>query len=234
MSEQLPLPVQLPDEETFDNLIPGENLHVISHLKSLLEENPKRYSFLTFLSGESGVGKSHLLYSLCHLAKSADINHLYLDLKNKDQLSEQLLEGLESIDLVCIDDLDSLIGDVKWQYALFDLINRVKETQKCQLVLTAKPGPNAIGVDLADLKSRLSWGVSFHVQSLNDQNMAEALVKRAKHRGINLPSAVAQYLITHTRRDMSHLMQVLETLDQHSLKHKRKLTVPFVKDALSL
>lgn len=235
MSEQLPLPVQLPDGETFENFVSVSNRQLVSHLKNLVGgEPPLQYSFLTFISGESGTGKSHLLYSLCHQAQSNNIRHIYLCLKQKSQITEHILDGLESMQLVCIDDVDHLLGDKQWQYGLFDLINRVKENQGCQLVLTANSGPGHINLDLADLNSRLSWGVSYHLKPLDDTEMADALIIRAQHRGIKLPEEVAHFLINHTQRDMPHLMQVLEILDQHSLRQKRKITVPFVKTTLSL
>lgn len=234
MAEQLPLPVQLPDDETFSSFVEGENAQVIQHLKALVEKPSDANTFLTFLSGDKGVGKSHLLYSVCHQAQVQNRSHIYIGLKQHNELSEQLLVGLENIEIVCLDDLDMIIDNHKWQVAVFDLINRVREVGHCQLVITANAGPKGLDVTLADLKSRLAWGVSFQLQSLSDQQRVEALVNRADRRGLTMSDEVAKFLLNHLQRDMPSLMTVLEELDSLSLKEKRKLTIPFIKSVLTL
>ena len=44
---------------------------------------------------------------------------------NKAQyFSPAVLENLEQQELVCLDDLQEVIGDTDWEVAIFDLINR--------------------------------------------------------------------------------------------------------------
>ncbi|MEP1551519.1 MAG: DnaA regulatory inactivator Hda, partial [Paraglaciecola sp.] len=81
---------------------------------------------------------------------------------------------------------------------------------------------------------RLSWGTSFQVHSLTDEQRQEALIVKASHRGLNMSRDVARYLVTHWQRDMPALIQSLDILDEKSLQQQRKLTIPFVKDTLSL
>ncbi|MEI8647476.1 hypothetical protein P4S73_05115 [Paraglaciecola sp. Hal342] len=49
-----------------------------------------------------------------------------------------------------------------------------------------------------------------------------------------MPEKVAVYLVNHWQRDMPSLMNTLDKLDQLSLQQQRKLTIPFVKEALNL
>ena len=189
---------------------------------------------MIFISGETGTGKSHLLYSLCHRAQLNNRSHIYIGLKQYSELSEELLVGLEDIQLVCLDDIHMVLNSDKWQLALFDFINRVREVGTCHLVVSADAGPKALNVSLPDLKSRLTWGVSFKLQSLSDEQRIQALINRAERRGLTMSDEVARFLLTHMKRDMPSLMTVLNELDNSSLKEKRKLTIPFVKTVLSL
>lgn len=234
--EQLSLPVQLPDDETFSSFVSGVNVQVVSYLEQLFSRAfSKDHPFLTFLSGETGCGKSHLLYSLCHKAANLGYSHVYISLKQKNELSEQVLQGLENVQLVCIDDVQCLSGEQSWQIALFDLINRVKESNNgCHLVITADAGPTQVGLELPDLRSRLSWGVSFHLQPLDDDERIQALINRAKSRGMVLSEDVARFLMTHLQRDMPSLMGALDELDNSSLKEQRRLTIPFIKHVLQV
>lgn len=233
MPEQLPLNVLLPDDETFESFVVGENAHIIESLQSILDDDPQN-PFLTFISGDKGSGKSHLLYALCHQAQLLNKTHIYIDLQQKEEFSEQLLQGLENMDLLCLDNIHCIQQDHSWQLALFDLINRVREVGGCRLVVSANQGPNALKCSLADLHSRLAWGISFQLHTLTDEQRITALMQRAERRGLNMSVEVAKFLLTHMQRDMPSLIHALNVLDTASLQEKRKLTIPFIKSALKL
>ena len=60
---------------------------------------------------------------------------------NKAQyFSPAVLENLEQQELVCLDDLQEVIGNPDWEVAIFDLINRIRETGKTLLVIGADQG----------------------------------------------------------------------------------------------
>lgn len=235
MVHQIPLPVQLPDGETFETFHGDENQQVVSHLNQLTESITRENApFISFLHGEHGSGKSHLLFALCHEAQLKEISHIYISLKQIQDLSVHMLHGLEELQLICIDDIDQIQGSNDWQLGLFDLINRVRENGLSQLIVTANQSPSQLPIQLPDLRSRLSWGITFVVNALPEKVRVKALIKRAEHRSMHMPEEVANFLLTHVPRDMSNLISVLNLLDELSLQEKRKLTIPFVKSALNL
>lgn len=236
MSKQLSLAVNLRDTETFDSFIVGENAQLVHTVKSLLNQTSSKGHtlWLTFISGDHGVGKSHLLFSLCHKAQATAVNAVYLSFKDKGQFTTEVLDGLEHSQLICLDDADELSKSMEWQVAVFDLLNRVKERGKTQVVVCANSGPKSLDLQLADLASRFAWGVSYNLQGLNDEQRGLALLTRARQRGLNMPLKVASYLVNHWQRDMPALMKTLDKLDELSLQQQRKLTIPFVKQALNL
>ena len=59
-------------------------------------------------------------------------------------------------------------------------------------------------------------------------------IEKAAEKGINVSSEVAEYIIHRVTRGMSELTEILEQLDEASLREKRKITIPFVKQILSL
>ena len=236
MNKQLSLPVNLRDTETFDSFIEGNNQQLVSRLISLTKQtNPSHdMPWLTFVSGDTGVGKSHLLYALCHEAQNNGLTCVYLNFNDRESLSLEMLEDLEHSQLICLDDVDALKDSKPWQIGVFDLINRVKENGASRLVFTANASPNNLQLELADLTSRLSWGINYKLNALGDEQRSEALIKRAEQRGLSMPKKVATYLVNHWRRDMPALMNTLDKLDVISLQVQRKLTIPFVQTALHL
>lgn len=233
MSKQLFLPLQLPDDEIFDSFIPGANQQVVSHLQSWLNDEQSG-PFLTYISGDSGTGKSHLQYSLCSAAASQGMTCAYVGFKNLAELHPDLLNDLELVAVICLDDIHLLEGHTQWQTAVFDLINRVRESGQSRILVSGLQGPAQLPLALADLRSRLSWGLSFHLKGLDDEGRMEALRSRAYRRGMSMPLEVARFLLNHCHRDMPALLAVLDRLDATSLQEKHRLTIPFVKKVLDL
>ncbi len=225
MTTQLALDLQLKASHTLENFITGTNELVIALLNNAAQLTGEKQLFLW---GEHFTGKSHLLQAACQLASDRQYTVSYLPLNQLIEYSPQLLDGLETIDLICVDDVQLVADKMEWQEKLFDLINKVRETGK-QLVFAADLPPNELTLQLEDLRSRFNWGPVLKVAALNDQGIQQALQLRAQTRGFELPDNVASYMLKHFSRDMPGLFGKLEMLDQASLAEQRRLTVPFVK-----
>ena len=100
------------------------------------------------------------------------------------------------------------------------------------MLIGASTPPSQAGGKLPDLVSRLSWGITYQVETLSDEEKVQALILRARQRGFDLLDDVAVFIMNRGPRDMAGLCQILDQLDQASLKEKRKLTIPFVKSEL--
>jgi DnaA family protein len=148
-------------------------------------------------------------------------------------MSADVLLGLESLNLICLDDLHHISQYLEWEEAVFHLYNRVYDAGGC-MIMAGNDLPRSLNMQLPDLVSRLSWGVIYQLQSLTDVEKQAILVKRADQRGIYLSDEVAKYLLTHCPRHMGALFAVLDVLDKASLAAKRRLTIPFVKEVLEL
>jgi DnaA family protein len=100
------------------------------------------------------------------------------------------------------------------------------------LLITAASSPAHLPVQLPDLASRLAWGLTYQLQTLEDDDKLAALKMRAQKRGLQMPDEVARYLLHRSPRRLSGLFATLDVLDDASLKEQRKLTIPFVRQAL--
>jgi DnaA-homolog protein len=69
---------------------------------------------------------------------------------------------------------------------------------------------------------------------LNDADKAAALSAHAARRGMSLDPELVAYLLSHFDRDMGTQIAVLDALDRHSLRRKRAITLPLLKEALRL
>ena len=224
---QLTLNVQLRDDSTLENFLTDPSGDTV--VRAVQTQMAADGEPIIYLFGPGGAGKSHLLQAACHLAGNGA---LYLPLAELTSYSPQeVLQGIEDMSLVCLDDLDAVLGNEDWELALFDFYNRARQTG-CRLLLSADAAPRALAVDLPDLRSRLAWGVVFQMAVGSDEFKQQILSFRAARRGLQMPPEVASYIVTRAPRSLARLLALLDQLDAASLAEKRSLSIPFVKAQL--
>ena len=228
---QLLLPIHQLDDDTLENFHADNNQLLLNSLQKNFS-HPQQQFF--YIWGNRGSGKSHLLKAICHHYLTQQRPALYVPLNKAQYFSPAVLENLERQDVVCLDDVQEVIGNAEWELAIFDLINRIRETGKTLLLMGADQSPANLAARLPDLHSRLTWGEVYQLMQLDDAQKIAVLQENAHQRGIELPDETANFLFKRLERDMKTLFEALEKLDQASLQAQRKLTIPFVKEILSL
>ena len=225
---QLPLGVKLRDEATFDNYYKGPNATVLAAVQALADPLQEPAERCLYVWGAPGSGCSHLLQAACHRMAEAGALVMYLPPREVMDNGPLLLDGMEEVDLLCLDGLEVLAGSAGWEEALFHLYNRIQQRQG-RLLMAATAAPRALDFQLPDLVSRLGWGLVFQLQALDDEGKQQMLKMRAERRGLHLPDEVARYILSRGARGMGELFAALEQLDQASLQAQHRLTIPFVK-----
>jgi DnaA family protein len=225
---QLPLGLVLRDSARFESFFPGQNREAVASLQAAAQGMGES---LVYIAAPAGQGKTHLLQAACHTAGESGRRAGYLPLAELKHVAAAVFDGLEQLELVCLDDVDAIAGEPQWEHALFDLFNRLRDAGRTLLV-TAVQRPDAAGFGLPDLASRLGWGASYVLKPMAEADIMAALAHRARGRGLELPLETAQFLLRRFPRDLPTLFALFDTLDSASLVEQRRLTVPFVKSVL--
>lgn len=222
---QLPLGFEPGELFTFESFVPGSNAVAagLAQQTALGRGETQLYFW-----GERGLGKSHLLQASCNLAAKHQRTVCYLTESEIKNQPAEIFDGLEQLELICLDDIHSWLTEESREVALFDLINRIRENNH-GLILASEFPPDRAFSKLPDLRSRLSWGPVFQLQNLADDDKFQALRFRASQNGLELPENVADYLMKRYPRDMFTLFERLTVLDKASMAMQRKLTIPLVK-----
>jgi len=227
---QLTLSLALRDSARFEYYFGGQNSELVSALQQAAAGTGE--SFI-YLAGADGMGKTHLLQAACRRAADAGRSSTFLPLEARAELAPAVLDELEQMDLLCLDDIHAIGGDAAWERGVFDLFNRVREAGTTLLV-AGRHRPDRAGFALADLASRLAWGVTYVLKPLEDADVLAALSCRARGRGLELPAETARFLMTRLPRDLPSAFDLLDRLDAASMVEQRRLTVPFVKAVLGI
>lgn len=227
---QIPLSVSLRDDTRFENFGPQGNELACATLKATAGGNGEQFLYIW---GDEGAGCTHLLQACYYQAQDMKRSAAYLPLDELELMGPSVLAGMERLDLVCLDNVQTVVGDAKWEEGLFYFFNRMRQENN-SLVMAANAVPQQLGVKLPDLLSRMNWGITSQIHPLADEFKREVFVRRAASRGIDLAEDVVKYLFSHTSHDMKNLHDLLDKLDQASLSAKRKVTIPFVKEVTGM
>ena len=228
--DQLALGLSLDDSAVFENFFPCDgNALALAKLRDL-GASSEEGDFI-FLWGEGSPGLTHLLQAACHHGAEAGLSVFYLSFKERDHLAPDIIEGLESLDIICLDDVDAVAGHADWEASLFTLFNKIRDARRT-LILSSRLTPANLPIALPDLKSRLQSGLTLQVHELDDRQKRDALIMRAGLRGIDMSTGVADYVLSRAERGLPALLNVLDRLDENTIKQKRLLTIPLVKATL--
>jgi len=222
MSFQFPLDFRLRVEATLDRFVTGPNAELIDRLQQLAEGDEQ---VLIYITGPEGYGKTHLLQAAARLVDES----MYIPLASIQSPAVEMFEGLETRQLLCIDDVEQLAGNNKMEVALFSLMKRIKD-QSHSIVLAATTPPDQSGFDLNDLVSRLNGCMQYQLRSPDEADIRLYLKRDAGRRGIDLGDEVIDWIMTHMPRDMKSLSERMNKLDTESLRTQRRITIPFIKD----
>lgn len=218
--KQLALGVRLRADAVFDSFWPGVNGEAVAALRAAT-------SVPVWLWGASGSGKTHLLQAVC---AATGEEAAYFPLASL-ALPADSLAGFERSRVLCVDDVDVVAGDLTWERALFRLFNEAAEL-RTRLVFAASAPPRQLAWVLEDWRSRAAASVVYQLRELDDAGRIEALRLRAAQRGLQLPYETSEYLLKRMPRDLRSLFDILDQLDEASLAAQRRLTIPFIRDAL--
>jgi DnaA-homolog protein len=219
--KQLALAVRLRADAVFASFWPGPNGEIVAALKT-----PSAVPL--WLWGARGSGKTHLLQAMC---AAVGETAAYFPLDRSLALPPMALAGFERTQVLCVDDADAVAGDLAWERALFRLFNEAAEL-RTRLIFAAAAPPRQADWSLQDWRSRAAACVVYQLRELDDKGRIEALRLRAAQRGLQLPYETSEYLLKRLPRDLRSLFEILDQLDEASLAAQRRLTIPFIRDAL--
>lgn len=214
---QLPLDIRLRDDSTFNNYV-GEAGRLVAAASGIV-----------YVWGEPGTGRTHLLQAACRAARDSELTAIYLS--DLDRHFPEMFTDLERLALVCVDDMDRVLGRENWEMALFHLVNGVRDTGGTLMLSGSKPAVE-LPVALADLRSRLIAANAIRAGDLDDASKRTLLKQRAATQGIDLADEVVRFIMSRSDRSLRSLITLLEQLDVETLRRQKKVTIPLVKQVL--
>ena len=187
-----------------------------------IHPNPKK-TLENFVVGKN----AECLSSIKKLLTSDELFFIYIwgeDGSGKSHLAT----ALKNQKITVIEDVE-LLSDSE-QIDLFNFFNESKKTNT-KLVVTGADAPNNLNLR-KDVSSRLNWQLVYQLKTLTDNEKKIALIKHAEGKGIVLDKKIIDYCMANLNRDLHYLIATIDALDEWSLKTKRPITIPLLKQLL--
>lgn len=169
-----------------------------------VSEKPGNLYNPLFLHGNVGLGKTHLLQSLCHTLLERDpgtrilflscetfVNHFIAALEDGDL--QAFRNKYRNVDLLVVDDIHILANKERTQEEFFHTFNTLYNAGK-QIVLSSDSPPLDIPTLQDRLVSRFKWGLVTEVETPCYETRMAILKRKSRDRGRELPDDVASFL----------------------------------------
>jgi len=202
---QAALALEIVTPPALAHFVAGTNRELLEQLLGAVA-SPSSFRAL-HLWGGGGVGKSFL----CEATR-------------REFVSSGTSAGLE-----VHDDIDRIPAED--QPSLLARFERLKEVDRGLWLSTSRAPPVQLTM-LADLRSRLGWGLVFELKALRDEELQDALAQWAQRRALPLAPEVLPWLLRHSERSLPYLLRILLRLDRFGLERKRGLSLPLLKEML--
>ena len=192
------------EEYTFERFVVGSSNKFAHAAARAVADHPAQNYNPLFIYGESGLGKTHLLYAIAHTIHNNHPDYRIVYIKGDaftNELIQAILEGrnqefrekFRAADVFLMDDVQFIAGKDSTMEEMFHTFNTLYETKK-QIVFTADRPPKEM-LKLEDrLKTRFEWGLIADIQPPDYETRMAIIKNKAIRMGVELPEPVLQYI----------------------------------------
>ena len=214
-------------EFTFDTYIVGSS-NKFAHAASMAVANkPATLYNPLFIYGNSGLGKTHLLYAICNEITQThpDMNIIYI---KGDEFTNELIESIRhgttsefhnryrKADVLLVDDIQFIAGKDSTQEEFFHTFNTLYEAKK-QIVLTSDRPPKDIATLEERLLTRFEWGLTADIQPPDFETRIAIIKRKAELLEIDLPDNVAEYIANRLKNNIRQLEGAVKKMKAYNL-----------------
>lgn len=221
------LAIDASPELTFDTYIVGSS-NKFAHAAALaVAANPAGSYNPLFIYGNSGLGKTHLLYAICNDIKKTHPNMRTLYIKG-DDFTNELIDSIRKgatrefhqkyrqTDILLVDDIQFIAGKDSTQEEFFHTFNTLYEAKK-QIVLTSDRPPKEIQTLEDRLRTRFEWGLIADIQPPDFETRIAIIKRKAELLDISIPNPVLEYIATKLKTNIRQLEGAVKKMKAYYL-----------------
>ncbi|MDR0404563.1 MAG: chromosomal replication initiator protein DnaA [Oscillospiraceae bacterium] len=231
------------EEFTFNTYIVGSSNKFAHAAAMAVAANPARAYNPLFIYGNSGLGKTHLLYAICNEVKHSKKNLTPVYIKGdgftnelinsiKKNTTSEFHEKYRKADIFLVDDIQFIAGKDSTQEEFFHTFNSLYEAKK-QIVLTSDRPPKEIQTLEDRLRTRFEWGLIADIQTPDFETRIAIVKRKAELLQVNLPNDVTEFIATKLKANIRQLEGAVKKMKAYLLLKKQEPNITTAKEAIS-
>lgn len=215
---------------TFDTFIVGSSNKFAHAAASAVATHDIRNYNPLFIHGDSGLGKTHLLFAIMNEVKKRKPDSEVIYVKGeqftnelissiKSQTTQEFREKYRKADYLLVDDIQFIAGRDSTQEEFFHTFNALYESGK-QIVLTSDRPPKEIKTLEERLRTRFESGLMADIQPADFETRIAIVQRKAELLNIQLPPDVEEYIANNLKSNIRQLEGAVKTIKANSLIYK--------------
>jgi chromosomal replication initiator protein len=230
-------------EYTFDNFIVGGSNKFAHAACVAVADNPAQNYNPLFIYGQSGLGKTHLLYAVTNEIKRKNPFASIIYIKGED-FTNQMIESIanksmakfrdkyRTCDVLLIDDIQFIAGKTSTQEEFFHTFNALYEDGK-QVILTSDRPPKDIETLEDRIKTRFEWGLIADIQPPDLELRIAIFKNKISQAGISVSDEIITFLAENLRSNIRQIEGAVKKLVALKFLEGNDITMEVVKSSMS-
>ena len=228
---------------TFDRFIVGSSNKFAYAAAKAVADHPGGVDYNPlFIYGNSGLGKTHLLFAIGQAIKESDPEKKIAYVKG-DEFTNKLVECLQNrtmeefrdefrnVDLFLMDDVQFIAGKQSTQEEFFHTFNKIYEDGH-QIVITSDRPPKEMNTLEDRLRTRFEGGVLADIQPPDFETRMVIIRNKAAGLGLVLSDEAVEYIANNVTANIRQLEGVIKKLTAYKEILNKVITTDSVKRAI--
>ncbi len=219
---------------TFETFVVGESNKLAYAAAQAVADGASAHYNPLFIYGDSGLGKTHLIYAIQHQFQKRLPKAKIVYIKGDEFLNEfvglvrqnrgdEFRAKYRDADLLLVDDVQFVAGREQTQNEFFHTFNTLYEAGR-QIVLTSDRLPSEMTLLDDRLRTRFEWGLTVDVQSPDYETRIAIIKNKAVQRGFVIDDKSADYIARNVTTNVRRLEGVVNTIKAHRELNREKMS----------
>ena len=207
---------------TFETFVAGpQNRLAYSAASSVADLPARRYNPL-FIYGDSGLGKTHLLYAIRYQSKRLRPKSNVVYVKGEEFINEfielvrsgrgdEFRAKYRDADMLLVDDIQFVAGKEQVQNEFFHTFNTLYEAGK-QIVMTSDRPPREMSLLDDRLRTRFEWGLMADVAPPDYETRLAIIRNKSKILGMSLTDEIMDYIAENVTANVRQIEGILNKI----------------------
>ncbi|MFH1169800.1 MAG: chromosomal replication initiator protein DnaA [Chloroflexota bacterium] len=207
------LPTKFNPKYDFDSFIEGGCNRLARAAALSVAKNPGHSYNPLFIYGGVGLGKTHLLHAIGHMAQMNSFQVICTSAEQftnefvkavRERRTEEFRNKYRSVGILLVDDIQFISGKEQTEESFFHTFNELHNTNR-QIVMTSDCPPNSMPRLEERLRSRFEWGLIVDIQPPDLETRMAILQSKVKQRAASVPGEVLEFVARQAQRNVREL-----------------------------